>query len=152
MKLVVDEWLWADASGDNGQERQKDSLRFLEAVFQRCDKIVIPKGTPFVHKFHELCKRAGSNHPARPIVRYFAVKFFWNSEKGELLELPTNRPEQANPKDHVKPDDHYLVLTLEHSQANLLVTTDEPLIATLRKRGLRVVPRDEFLPNYICGA
>ena len=151
MKLVVDEWLWADAGGDNGPERQKDSLRFLEAVSQRCDKIVIPHGTPFVHKFHELCKRAGSNHPARPIVRYFMGKFRLNSEKGELLKLPTNPPEQANPKDHVKPDDHYLVLTLEHSRADLLVTTDGPLIATLRECGRPVVHRDEFLPNYIAG-
>jgi len=101
MKLVVDEWLWADAGGDNGPERQKDSLRFLEAVFQRCDKIVIPNGTPFVDKFHELCKRAGSNHAARAIVRYFEQKFGLNPDKGEIpgtADQPTRARQPQGPR------------------------------------------------------
>jgi len=150
-KLVLDEWLWADAGGDNGEERQRESLQFLEAVLDRCDRIVIPKGTEFARKFWNLCRGAGRDQRLRKIVRLFAQKFVNNSGKGEILELPTNSLEQAEPEGKVKPDDHYLVLTFRESHGDLLVTTDQPLIYALRNLDFPVIHRDDFMQQYLSG-
>lgn len=148
-KLVLDEWLWADLEGDNGPDRQRESFRFLEAVSEFCDIIVFPRGTEFARKFHALCRKAGSDHRLPGIVRYFSQRFLVNSSKAEQLELIS--PQQLEPVANVKPDDLYLVLTFRQSNADLLVTTDEPLIAALRERGLPVVHRDDFLREYFSG-
>jgi hypothetical protein len=152
MKLVVDEWLWADAGGDNGEQRQKESLRFLEAVFERCDKIVIPGGeTEFVRKFYDLCSRADRDLRLRRIVKFFAQKFVQNSDKGEILVPPADVPAQAELETNIKPDDLYLILAFWQSGADLLITTDLPLIRGLPALGIPVVHRDGFLREYLCG-
>ena len=152
MKLVLDEWLWADLGGDNGEDRRRESFRFLEAVFARCDRIVIPTGTEFARKFWDLCSKAASGDLRHGIVRYFRQRFEQNSSKTYKFALKTDTPEQLEPERNVKPDDHYLVLTFRQSNADLLVTTDRPLISALRKLGIPAAYRDEFLREYLSGA
>lgn len=33
MRLILDEWVWADLSGANGEEAQSETLRLLQHVF-----------------------------------------------------------------------------------------------------------------------
>jgi len=152
MKLVLDEWLWADLGGDNGHARLQESFRFLEAVCKRCDRIVIPTGTEFARKFWDLCSKAASGDLRHGIVRYFRQRFEQNSSKTEKLHLRTNTPEQLQSVANVKPDDRYLVLTYWQSQADWLVTTDQALLGALRELGIRTAYRDEFLREYLSGA
>ena len=51
MILIIDEWLWHDLAGENGEEKQKEAFRFLECIFKICDKIAIMENSPFIKKF-----------------------------------------------------------------------------------------------------
>lgn len=41
MDLVLNGWIIHDLSGENGPRRQDEAVRFLEAVIEKCDRIVI---------------------------------------------------------------------------------------------------------------
>jgi len=152
MERVLDEWLWADLGGDNGEDRRRESFRFLAAVFARCDRIVIPTGTEFADKFWKLCSKAAPGDRRRQLVKYFRQCFELNSAKTEKLHLRTNTPEQLQSVANVKPDDRYLVLTYWQSQADWLVTTDQALLGAPRELGIRTAYRDDFLREYLSGA
>lgn len=59
-KFVIDEWLWADLWGENGQEVQRESFLFLQKVFQQCDQLITVEGSPFLEKFYKLAKEAST--------------------------------------------------------------------------------------------
>ena len=135
--------------GDNGPDKLRQSFRFLEAVLERCDRIVIPTGTAFTRKMWDLCKRAERDQRLRGIVRFFLQKFAYNSSKSEKSAPPANPPEGFEARATIKPDDYYLVLSFQQSQADRLNTTDQPLISALQDLGIPVVHRDDFLGEYL---
>lgn len=148
-KFVVDEWLWADLQGDNGKEMQRESLSFLLKVFHRCDQLVTVEGSPFLKKFYDLCEKAGTmGDPRRKIVRLFKDMFFLNSSK--LLRLQESGLPELPQKiaTVIKEDDHYLVRAYFASQAQSLVTTDDPLIAAVKGCCINCQSRKDFLSDY----
>jgi len=148
-RFVLDEWLWADLGGENGEKAQQESLQLLLKIFERCDQLVTVEGGAFLEKFYRLCEIAeDSGDPRRRIVRVFKYQFLYNSKKLICLseeELPDLPEEMANT---IEEKDRYLVRAYWASDAELVVTTDNPLLEALRSGNVKCQHRDSFLPHY----
>ena len=140
MLIIFDEWLIHDLRGDNGESKRKETLTFLEKMYDRCDKLVILEGSPFVQKFYKLLMKDNRVH-IRSISRYLRNYFLLNSDKCVKLSVAQELPEEL--KDRIPHEDRYLYQIRQTIKQGIIVTTDEEL---------RSLPntylRDEFLKEY----
>lgn len=142
-RFIVDEWLWHDLSGENGDERRVEAFTFLEKVLYKCDIIVSLKRSPFERKFYQLCQR--QDVVTRHIVRFFRLQILQNQQKyhahteADCPPLPDESP--------VKADDVYLV-RLALGGCGIVVTTDQPLLQHLQANNIACVHRDQLLQDY----
>ena len=148
MKLVIDEWLWADLRGENGADYQRESLAALQAVFDRCDMLVAVRRSPFLQKLWVMAKEACTDAIARRAVKIFRAQFLWNAEKLELLDECQLAQLPAHLEGQIKDDDLYLVRAYYASCADFLITTDEPLIEALSAHDVKCQHRAEFVRKY----
>jgi predicted nucleic acid-binding protein len=145
-RFVIDEWLLADARGDNGRDRQTDVADLLEAIRVKCDSICVPLATPWAQKawdlmrFNDAIRRGMSKQLQALIVN--ADKCI-KVEPGELQPLP------AEVEWRIPPDDRYLMQTLFATAADALVTTDETLLAAGAELNLPIRERQEFAGTYL---
>lgn len=145
--LVIDEWLWADLQGSNAARQQGETFKFLEAIYKKCDRIVIVKGSQFDLKFLGLFDRY--NVVRNRLASYYKDYFRYNSlktnvlEEDQLADLPQGLAAQ------VKEEDQYLVRAFLTSGASEIVTTDIPLKDALGRNSIRCSYRDEFVREYI---
>lgn len=145
--FVIDEWLWADVSGENSGNNQKEALALLEAIYQKCDRIVWVKNGAFINKFWPLCSIC-KDPMLRNIIKMFRANFLFNTLKSypiEHSELPILSEEIAT---DVDPNDHYLVQSLKASGASMIITTDGDLIRALDRYRIPCKLRHEFLATY----
>jgi len=147
-KLVIDEWLWADLRGENQAERQRESFDFLQTVFERCDQLVTVAESVFLRKFWDLARNARTE-TLRKIVKAFKAQFFLNAGKLLLYEENELQPLSPEVRGDVKQDDQYLVRVYLASGADVLVTTDNPLIETLGTHNIQCRARNEFVRAYL---
>ena len=52
--LVINEWLFHDVTGENGQSAQSETERFLRGFEQRSDRFAVLWGSPWIKKSHDL--------------------------------------------------------------------------------------------------
>jgi len=149
VKLVIDEWLWADLRGENGADNQRESLAVLQAVFDRCDMLVAVRNSPFFQKLWVTAKEAHMDAIRRCAVKIFRAQFLWNAEKLELLDECQLAPLPPEIEGQVKDDDQYLVRAYYASCADSLITTDQPLIEALRRHDFKCEHRAEFVRKYL---
>lgn len=145
--LVLDEWLWSDLAGENTEEKQRQTAQFLEAIFRKCDRIVMVRDSSFARKALSFSRY--TDRPRRGIARFFKDSFWYNSRKSVMLdqlELRELRPEIAS---KIKADDHYIVRAYLTSRGSVIVTTDNPLNETLAQHNIACKLRDEFVPGYV---
>lgn len=109
MILILDEWIIHDLQGDNGQNRQKESYKFLETIINKCDKIAILRGSKFIEKIFHFAKKA-CNLGKRELSKMLVNKFLFNLKKSEIINFENIESEEIkNILEEVKPDDHYIV-------------------------------------------
>lgn len=144
--LVLNEWVWADLAGDNGQPQELEAFDFLRKVYAGDDRIVIVRPSPSMSKLWSLCKE--TQYPRRGYAKFIMNNFFFNSSKCLLLEHQTLSvlPESLNTL--VKPDDQYLVRALRSVGDSLLITTDSPLKRILNEHEIACRCRDQYLRTY----
>ena len=145
--LVIDEWLWSDLTGENTKAGQREAFQFLEAIYNKCDRIVTVRGSRFDQKSLGLFKL--NDIIGDLILKFFKDRFWFNSVKTVLLEedqLP-DLPEHLYKE--VEPSDQYLVRAFIASGASEIVTTDNPLKDALTRHGIDCKHRCEFVPAYI---
>jgi len=148
MTLVLDEWVWADLRCENGEERMRETERLLREIHNRCDRIVVIEGSPFARKFYHFFKQASSGE--QKAIAWLLKEFLVHSCKVKKL-LPEPGHANSDLLAPVNPDDAYLVEAYDRGQADLLVTTDEPLAKLLKDRGYDVRLRDPFIQEYLRG-
>lgn len=149
LKLVIDEWLWAYLNGDHGEHNQRQTVRFLQAVNDRCDRLVTVNRSAFDTKAWAMSRTCHNDVIKRQIFVLVKAQFLLNSEKLKRLsecDLPDLPDDIAGA---VKTDDKYLVRAYHAAHADFLVTTDEPLINALRDSGVRCRATQDFLLDYL---
>ncbi len=148
-RLVFDEWVWADLNGENGEEAQRKTFLLLQAVFKKCDQLVTVQGSPFLHKYFGMAKQARMADPRRTIVKVFKVQLLENSEQLQLLQECSLAALPSELEYKVKEDDKYLVGAYLAVEADLLVTTDNPLMEALNGSCIRCQDKDTFISDYL---
>jgi len=145
--FIINEWLWADASGDNGRDAQRQTLDIMEWLASSEHQIVVIEGSPFDRKAWALCKSTTTV----PVIlaKTFVTNIRQNSNRCIVLtsEQTAELPHELSIS--VKPDDHYLVRAQLGVADSTLVTTDQPLRDKLTAIGLPCLSRDEFLTEYV---
>lgn len=144
--FVINEWLWADLSRDNGQDRQLQAVNLIDSIGRSAHRIVIIEGTAFDRKAWNLCKAAGAI--VQRIAGIYVSVIRQNSDRCQILK-PEEIEDLTNElASMTKPDDHYLIQALLAVEGAILVTTDNPLRESLSRAGLSCISREEFLVTY----
>lgn len=145
--LVIDEWLWSDLAGENTKNEQGEAYQFLEAIFNKCDRVVTVRGSMFDQKFIGLFRHTDVTR--RRIAKFYKARFWYNADKSVMLEedqLQDLPQPLATEVDH---GDRYLVRAYLTSNASEIVTTDNSLKDVLVRHGIACRHRQEFVPTYI---
>ncbi len=114
-------------SGENGKEKQKEAIRSLETLIEKCDKIAVAKSSKFQQKEGDFSERA-TDGIERKIAR-----IYWNNIKFNHLKYEEVDIEGVNGVVDINPDDVYLIKT-HYKTKGLIVTTDNPLIDALQAK------------------
>mgnify|MGYP001033119891 CR=1 FL=1 len=144
--IVIDEWLWADLSGENSSENQREAFEFIQTIFHACDRIVTVKGSKFNDKVLSFWKHTDIKR--RTIAKYYMEKFLFNSEKSVNLDESSLVYVPEHISKATKEDDHYLIQAYLTAKANVIVTTDNLLKAAINN-DINCKHRDEFVASYI---
>jgi hypothetical protein len=146
--LVIDEWIW---ERDVLTSHRDTIFQFLEKVYKKCDRLVIVTNSPFVDKFHTLCKQRDQSYDpvVRGIIKLFKDVLLYNAEKCVMYDETDLRPLPEDIKKAIKVDDRYLIRAYITAQASILITTDSELIKGVSQYSVNCKHKDEFLPEYI---
>jgi hypothetical protein len=142
--FIINEWLWADLNGENGEEKQKEVVDLLETLYKKCDRIAVAKGSKFQQKERNFSKTA-NDVIRRMIAKLYFAKIKLNSQKYEEVDIER---EEGFDIEGINPDDLYLVRT--HYKTNApIITTDNKLMNFLESKGIPYKSRDAFLQEYL---
>ena len=142
---ILNEWIWADATGENGSAQQAEAFRLLKVLSEGGDRIIVVKGSSFFHKGWKLC--VATARPALEIAKFFKMQFLFNSDRCLLLD-ESELPELPDALKQVKPDDQYLVRAHLKVGRAIVVTTDLPLKEILEEANIPCEIRSDFLRRY----
>ena len=150
--IVVDEWLLEDLMGTDPQ-RQTDAVNFLYKIDELQDKVVILEGSPFEDKMYAMEERSGVS--ARHRAAYLAFVNLIQVNLNTTLKLTWD--DMSDLPEFLVPligdtSDHYLFQLyrkLERRESFILTTDGRWNHARLRRSGIRIEMRDEFLPRYL---
>ncbi len=142
--FVINEWLWADLSGSNGKQAQREAFTVIENLPLSDHRIVIIEGSKFDQKAWNLCRNE------QPTTVQSLAGIYVNTVRQDADRCQILKPEAVVdlPEDlasATKPDDHYLIQALLTVHGAILVTTDNPLREALVNAGLNCISREQFL-------
>lgn len=142
-RLVINEWLWAYAGGDD--EKQRIALHVVERLAVSEHQILVIAKSAFERKAY-LCGRAQALS-SRLIARLFFGTIHVNSDRCLVVEAD----ETPLPGEYaeVKDDDEYLIRALLRDVESILVTTDNPLREIVRSAGRQCLTPEELLRIYL---
>lgn len=149
MEITVDEWIVYFISDP---QRRKDALRFLEKLFQKCDKLCTMGGEALDQKIWRMDKESENWDPiGRRFVKWFIAQIRINPNKFRILEGSDLKILPADLEQETPPDDLYLVKAAMNTADKLILTTDSKLKERLSsKQELIILLVNEFLPQYDC--
>lgn len=145
--FVIDEWLFHDLLGENGETAQAESFNFLKTLVEKCDKIASLKGSRWMEKICDLMRNP--NPIIIRISKYFILNIIRNSLKFIML---TNC--EVIPEDLIKlipNDDLYLFQIYFSIPADAMITTDRRLYGLINNEeySITLLMRDQFMEQYI---
>jgi hypothetical protein len=148
VRIVINEWIFHDLMGENGENRRRESTQFLERLADSQDVLVVMIGTPWTRKAIDLLSHGDMR--TRLGSKTLHLKIIQSSRKCLLLShcVPLMAPAVADARSKAKAEDRYLVDAYIAGEAEVLVTSDAPLQDILAKV-LKVQDRDAFLRLYL---
>ena len=146
MLILLNEWVFHDLWGENGQCEQWEAEHFLRALVRSTDSLVVPDDSPWTRKAYQLMKLSD------PRLRLMSQAF-------RRLCIDSNRALRVRPEGteviprelltQLPEEDVYLVSAYLSAAADVLVTTDVSLYEALVDSDLvRCRMRDDFLDDY----
>ena len=148
--FVINEWLWADSSGENGQQAQGDALKVITRLAASDHQIVVVEGSRFDQKAWKLCKST-SPMIAQRLASAFVATVRQSSNRCRILKPQDTADLPETLASATNTDDHYLVRALVSVAGAILVTTDKNLCEAVRKAGLKCLSREEFMAQIFLG-
>ncbi len=147
--FILDEWIWHDLLGENGQENFYLATKFLYKLFSICDKIVVSKESKFIKKQALFSKNLNKEEDP---VKVQLIKFYFNSiylNSDKYIEINIAQESEVEIPE-VNPDDHYLIKTYRASKLNVsIITSDKKLLNILKKHNFDCYLKDEFIKDYL---
>ncbi len=148
-EFVIDEWLWADASGTMGRALQRQAYDVIVRLASSDHRIMVAEGSPFDRKAWGICK--STDLVAQAIARTYVVGLRQNSDRCVIVKPGDLRALPAELAAAINPDDHYLAQVQQLVSDAILVTTDHALRNTIVGAGLACLFRDEFVHTLFGG-
>ena len=146
--LVINEWLFQDIKGENGQPKRQETARFLTQFAQGRDKLAALNGKPWMTKAYELM-----THSAPDIRRLSKLVRSLIIDPSKCVILQPDDVTDATPQDAIAAapeEDVYLIQTYYSAGADLLITTDKGLLEAFESRQeVQIIHRDDFLNDYM---
>lgn len=144
MLLVLNEWVFHDLLGENGDTQFRETARFLRRFRQSDDTLVIPAETRWNDKASRLMRM---RDPAGRMISKLFHNLMRDLDKA-VKQSPDSPPIYDDLSD-IPDEDVYLVQAYLSAGADLLVTTDTELCAALsRIDAVNCSMRDAFLAAY----
>lgn len=141
--FVINEWFWADSSGQNGQAAQRQALDVIERLARSQDQIVVIVGSAFDRKAWACCNSPDAC--ARRLAGAFHSVIRVNSERCRLVSVEDAAVLPEEIASSINADDHYLVRAQLTIVGAVLVTTDAPLREIVQGAGLPCLSREDFI-------
>ena len=146
MILVINEWIFEDLTGENGQGKFKEAAEFVVKLNRSDDKVVVPVELRWREKANRA--RTAADPMRREAGRLF-VDLFWDLSKGVILNADDIPVTTEDEYDWAPPEDVYLIEAYAASSADLLVTTDVPLFEAIAEyEQFTCQMRDDFISAY----
>ena len=146
MILVLNEWVFHDLWGENGETAFQQTARFLNVFKQSDDRLVLPIATPWQSKAFQLMTRLDTRSILVSQVLHSLLR-----GSNTIRVQPEDPPSDPVPfLGSVPSEDVYLVLAYVAADADLLVTTDQGLFESLQQQAsINCQMRDHFLASYV---
>ena len=147
MLLVINEWLFHDLLLENGEENFRSTAKFLNALQNSSDRVILPAEKRWNEKANQLMKmsdprrRQISQRLHRLLRDSDRAVRVWDEHKPSISETLSGR---------VPHEDVYLVSAYISGGADVLVTTDNKLFEILFECDqVNCQMRDAFLAEYL---
>ena len=146
MLIVLNEWIFHDLWGQNGEQGQREAVQFLRALVNSTDSLIVPNEPRWTGKANRLMGFLDDRR--RLISKVFRSLY---DDSGRALRVLSDGrgtiPEELLTQ--LPEEDVYLVSAYLAASADVLVTTDVPLYEALADSGLVTCRmRDDFLAGY----
>jgi predicted nucleic acid-binding protein len=150
VEIVVDEWLLEYLRPDAEGADRLLALTFVNAWKRRCDRLLLPRPSPFLTKFYRYMKTFGRDLDFEKRFSKLNHLLLRNARKTRILDRGEVPPLPKEVADMIDPDDWYLIEAARCSEEKVLVTTDGPLREQLsRLTGFVVYSPAEFLAKFL---
>jgi hypothetical protein len=146
--FVINEWLWADLSGGNGRQAQREAFVVIQKLAVSDHRIVVIEGSAFDQKAWNLCKSTNPMIVQRMAGAYVA-SLRQNSDRCVILKPEAVLGVPNELASATKQDDHYLIQAQLSVEGAILVTTDGDLCHAVKQAGLPCLSRQEFLTTHL---
>ena len=146
MIVVLNEWVFHDLWGENGEHSQREAALFLRAFVQSDDSLVVPNEIRWSSKANRLMEFTDTR---RRIISKVFRRLYDDSERALRVrsEDATDIPGELLAR--LPEEDVYLVSAYLSAGGDVLVTTDVPLYEALAESELVTCRmRDDFLAGY----
>lgn len=145
MIVVLNEWVFHDLWGQNGEGNQRVAAQFIRALVQSDDLLVVPSETRWVSKANRLMEFMDAR---RRIISKVFRSLYDDSERALRVDSEETGVIPEGLLTKLPEKDVYLVSAYLLAEADVLVTTDKPLHKLLA--GCELVTcrmRDDFLAD-----
>ena len=146
MIVVLNEWVFHDLWGENGDLSQRETALFLRAFVQSDDSLVVPNEVRWSSKANRLMEFTDTR---RRLISKVFRSLYDDSERalrvrpGDATDIPGELLAQ------LPEEDVYLVEAYLSANADVLVTTDVDLHGALvNTESITCRMRDDFLADY----
>ena len=147
MILVLNEWIFHDLLGENGDDRQREAAAFLNAFYSSSDRLVLPAEPRWMQKAYRLMTLTS------PLLRHTS-RLFHSVLLDSERTIDTRKLGGVDIPDGLRgnlpEEDVYLVSAYLAARADELITTDQGLFDSVA--GSEIVScrmRDDFLSGYL---
>ena len=147
MILVLNEWVFHDLLGENGEAAQRETAAFLNTFHASHDKLVRPGKSRWNHKAYQLMTQTDAR--LRNTSKQLH-SLLLDPHRTVVVPTTAHRGLPEELRDSLPSEDEYLVEAYLSAGADTLVTTDETLYGALAdSEEVSCRLRGDFLEEYL---